>query len=98
MCIMTHKEGRHEKMYVRDNPDLKVHKLDCVPSNRPKGSWTNGVKAWKRPDEGGGSDTCVGWFFPPRTRNKNHHRWSPSVRRMVPRKPRVVGTVHQEEE
>jgi len=95
---MTHKEGRHEKMYVRDNPDLKVYPMDCVPSNRSKNSWTNGVKAWKRPDEGGGSDTCVGWFFPPRTRNKNWQRWSPSVRRWVPRKARQIGTVNQEEE
>jgi len=94
---MTHKEGRHERMYVKDNPHLEVHKIDCVPSNRPKGSWTNGVKAWER-TQGGGSDACVGWFYPPRTRNTNHHRWSPSVRRMVPRKARVVGMVHQEEE
>ena len=67
--IMTHKTGRHEKMYVKDNPHLKVHKMDCVPSNRSKGSWTNGVKAWDR-IEGSGTDKCVGWFFPPRTRNK----------------------------
>ena len=95
--IMTHKTGRHERMYVKDNPHLKVHKMDCVPSNRSKGSWTNGVKAWDR-IEGSGTDSCIGWFFPPRTRNKNHHRWSPSVGRMVPRKAREVGKVHQEEE
>ncbi len=39
--------------------------------NRPHGSWTNGVKAYER-GTGGSSDTWVGWFHPPRLRNKGH--------------------------
>ncbi len=62
---MTHKTGR-APMYIEDNPHLTIHPLDCVPSNRPKGSWTNGVKAHSK--EG----SITGWFYPPRLRNKGH--------------------------
>ena len=94
---MTHKEGRHDRMYVKDNPDMKIYPMDCVPRTRSKSAWTNGVKAYDR-GEGGTSESCVGWFHPPRTRNKNHHRYSPAARRMVPRKTRDFGKVYQEEE
>ena len=39
--------------------------------SRSHGSWTNGVKAYER-GTGGSSDTWVGWFHPPRLRNKGH--------------------------
>lgn len=39
--------------------------------SRSHGSWTNGVKAYER-GAGGSSDTWVGWFHPPRLRNKGH--------------------------
>ena len=61
--------GRLKKQYISDYPELEVHPLNCVPDDRPHGSWTNGVKAWKRGDSGS-SDTVMGWFFPPRHRNK----------------------------
>ena len=47
-------------MYVEDNLDLTIHDLNCVPSNRPKGSWTNGVKANSK------DGSVSGWFYPPR--------------------------------
>lgn len=62
---------RNTRTYVEDNPNLKVHALDCVPDNRPKGSWTNGVHAWSKAT----TETAariVGWFHPPRLRNKGH--------------------------
>lgn len=95
--VMTHKVGRHERMYVKDNPDMKVYPIDCVPSRRSKSAWTNGVKAYQRQTDTS-SEVCIGWFHPPRTRNKNHHRYSPQARRIVPRKARLVGMVHDEEE
>ena len=61
--------GRHKKEYIGDNLDLKVYPLNSVPENRPHGSWTNGVKAWER-GKNGSSDSVVGWFHPPRHRNK----------------------------
>jgi len=54
-------------MYVEENPNLEVFPFDCVPTSRPKGSWTNGVKAYTK--TGG----AVGWFYPPRMRNRKHH-------------------------
>ena len=41
--------------------------------NRPHGSWTNGVKAYER-GTGGTGDSWVGWFHPPRLRNKGHKK------------------------
>mgnify|MGYP001369394506 CR=1 FL=1 len=83
---MTHKKTeRIKKSYVQDNEDLTIHPLDCVPSYRPKGSWTNGVKAWKRATSGE-PEQVVGWFHPPRRRNKNHLKWSSSKRKFVPRR------------
>jgi len=61
--------GRSKKEYISDHPDKEVHPLNCVPDNRPHGSWTNGVKAWNRGDSGS-SDSVAGWFYPPRHRNK----------------------------
>ncbi len=66
---LSNQAGRHKKEYVNDFPDRKIHPIKCVPDDRPHGSWTNGVKAWKRGDSGS-SDSVVGWFFPPRHRNK----------------------------
>ncbi len=59
---------RHQRIYTNDN-DAKVYPKDCVPedSKRPKGSWTNGVKAYQK-GESGASDVWVGWFAPPRFR------------------------------
>ena len=49
--------------------------------NRPHGSWTNGVKAYER-GTGGSSDTWVGWFHPPRLRNKGHkNRYKSNLQR-----------------
>ena len=64
---MTHNYAERKPMYVEENPHLKVYPLDCVPSSRPKGSWTNGVKAYNK--EGG----TQGWFYPPRLRNTGRH-------------------------
>jgi len=64
---------RNQKEYTNDNPNKEVHPLDCVPDNRSKGSWTNGIKAWKK-GEGGKADSCIGWFHPPRPRNNGHKR------------------------
>lgn len=71
---MTHRIGRIKKMYVQDYPELEVQALDCVPSNRPKGSWTNGVQAWERTN-GGGEDIVIGWFYPPRLRQTSAKSW-----------------------
>jgi len=69
---MTHRIGRNHRMYVEDNPKLTVFKRNCVPENRPKGSWTNGVEAWSKGDSSN-NPSIVGWFAPPRRRNKGHH-------------------------
>ena len=61
--------GRHKKEYIGDNLDLKVYPKDCVPENRPHGSWTNGVKAWER-GKNGSSDKVVGWFYAPDTETR----------------------------
>lgn len=82
---MSHNYAERKPMYVEENPDLIVHPLNCVPTNRPKGSWTNGIKAYTK--EGG----IAGWFYPPRIRNKNHHN------RKGP-KPRNQRIVNEEEE
>jgi hypothetical protein len=68
---MTHNYAGRKPMFVEDNPDLKIWDLECVPMNRPKGSWTNGIKAYVRGSNSEPSK-CVGWFFPPRIRNKGH--------------------------
>jgi len=67
----SNKSSRHKLDYISDYPNKKVYPRDCVPMNRPHNSWTNGVKAYKR-GEGGASDSWVGWFHPPRLRNKGH--------------------------
>ena len=83
---MTHNYAERQHMYVEENPDLKVHPWNCVPTSRPKGSWTNGVKAYTK--DGG----AIGWFYPPRIRNKGHHsRKGPKPRRQIP-------TIIEEEE
>ena len=65
---MTHRIGRIKKMYVQDYHRTRSAGFRlCVPSNRPKGSWTNGVQAWERTN-GGGEDIVIGWFYPPRLR------------------------------
>lgn len=53
-------------------PSVKIYPSKGVPTNRSKTAWTNGVPAYER-GRGGLSDVCVGWFAPPRLRNKNHH-------------------------
>ena len=60
---------RLKKQYISDYPELEVHPINCVPDDRPHGSWTNGVKAWKRGDSGS-SDTVMGWFFHPDTETR----------------------------
>ena len=65
------KGTRTQKQYVGDHPNKEVHPLNCVPQFRSYGSWTHGVKAWKKGD-GGSADSCVGWLHPPRLRNKGH--------------------------
>ena len=67
----SNKAPRHKLEYTSDYPNKKVYPKDCVPMNRPHGSWTNGVKAYER-GTSGSSDTWVGWFHPPRLRNKGH--------------------------
>ena len=69
---MSHKSGRHERQYVDEYPTLKIYPSKGVPTNRSKTAWTNGVQAYER-GRGGLSDVCVGWFAPPRLRNKKHH-------------------------
>ena len=56
---------RHQKLYTNDNVGKEVFPKNCVPDERPKGSWTNGVKAYQK-GEAGASDVWVGWFAPPR--------------------------------
>ena len=87
---MTHRNGRGTKMYIEDNSEMTIHAIDCVPVNRSKNAWTNGVAAFQKATSSS-SDELVGWFYPPRLRNKNHHG------RSAPRK--IVDRVaHLEEE
>ena len=65
------KGTRWGNQYIHDNPDKEVFPYDCVPTSRSKGSWTQGVKAWEKGD-GSNADKCIGWFHPPRMRNKGH--------------------------
>jgi len=65
------KGTRWGNQYIHDNPNKEVFPYDCVPTSRSKGSWTQGVKAWMKGD-GSNADKCVGWFHPPRLRNKGH--------------------------
>lgn len=81
---MTHNYAGRKPMYVEENPTLKVYPLDCVPESRPKGSWTNGVKAYNK--EGG----TKGWFHPPRPRNKGS-------RILTGTKPRSITDISEEE-
>ncbi len=77
---MAHNYAERKPMYVEENPHLTIHPLNCVPTHRPKGSWTNGIKAYQKGSNSQGP-RCVGWFFPPRIRNKGHHnRSGPSGR------------------
>ena len=77
----SNRGGRNSFSYVEDFPDQVVFPLDCVPNDRPKGSWTNGVKAWKKSTTTS-SVQLVGWFHPPRLRNRNHHnRMGPNPER-----------------
>lgn len=69
---MGHNYAERKPMYVEENPDLEIYPLNCVPSTRPKGSWTNGIKAYTK-GTNSESSKCVGWFFPPRIRNRGHH-------------------------
>ena len=88
---MTHRSGRGTKMYIEDNSEMTIHAIDCVPVNRSKNAWTNGVAAYRRKTPSTSSDQLVGWFYPPRLRNKNHHG------RSAPRK--IVDRIaHFEEE
>jgi hypothetical protein len=73
--------NRYQKVYLHDMKGHEVHDKDCVPEERPRGSWTNGVKAWQKGEQGA-PDIWVGWFSPPRLRNRNHHnRLGPNPRR-----------------
>lgn len=56
---------RHQKLYTNDNEGKEVFAKNCVPENRPKSSWTKGVKAYTK-GIAGSSDVWVGWFAPPR--------------------------------
>jgi hypothetical protein len=58
---------RYQKSYTNDDESKKVFAKNCVPDevNRPKGSWTKGVKAYTK-GVGGARDEWVGWFAPPR--------------------------------
>ena len=81
---MSHNYAERQTMYVEENPDLKIYPFDCVPTYRPKGSWTNGIKAYRKGTNSQGP-SCVGWFYPPRIRNNGHHsRNGPKPRRAIP--------------
>ena len=56
---------RYQRLYTQDNEGKEVFPKECVPDERPKGSWTKGVKAWLKGEQGA-NDTWVGWFSPPR--------------------------------
>jgi len=89
---MTKRSGRDNRMYIEDNPNLKVYPINCVPSSRSKSSWTNGVEAFQKRTTTTG-DKLIGWFYPPRLRNKRHHnRFGPN-----PKINRLAST-HIEEE
>jgi hypothetical protein len=64
---MTYYTERHQREFVDSSNEHLVQPLDCVPQDRAKGGWTKGVKAWKKEN---GQDNVVGWFTPPRQRNK----------------------------
>ncbi len=83
---MGHNYAERKPMYVEENPNLTVYPLNSVPTNRPKGSWTNGIKAYTKDGK------CLGYFFPPRLRNKGHHT------RRGPKPRRNRGIAIQEEE
>jgi|DEB0MinimDraft_3_1074331.scaffolds.fasta_scaffold00045_3 hypothetical protein len=68
----SNRAGRNQKMYVEDHPDSEIYPLNCVPKERPKGSWTNGVLAWQKATASE-SAKIVGWLTPPRFKNLNHH-------------------------
>ena len=73
-----------------EHPTLKVYPSKGVPTNRSKTAWTNGVEAYER-GRGGDSDRQVGWFYPPRLRNKRHHSRSSPM-------PKINRMAHLEEE
>ena len=56
---------RHQKLYTNDNEGKEVFPINSVPKNRPKSSWTHGVKAYTK-GISGANDSWVGWFAPPR--------------------------------
>jgi hypothetical protein len=56
---------RHQRLYTQDNEGKQIFAKDCIPEERPTGSWTKGVKAWKKGEQGA-PDVWVGWFHPPR--------------------------------
>lgn len=68
--------GRNQRMWVEDYPDAEVFAKDSVPLERPKGSWTNGVKAWKKATSSEPAE-WVGWFTQPRLRRqrKANSQW-----------------------
>ena len=52
-CVVSwmgrfNRSSRVQRMYVEDHPEAPVWDIDCVPETRPKGSWTNGTKAWSK--------------------------------------------------
>ena len=63
------RSGRIQRVYVEDHPEAPVWDIDCVPETRPKGSWTNGTKAWSKPTSTEGAK-WIGWFTPPRMRRQ----------------------------
>lgn len=63
----SNRNGRNQQMFIEDFPNAKVHPLNCVPDERPKGSWTNGVLAWQKSTSSENAK-IVGWFTPPRFR------------------------------
>ena len=66
---LFNKSGRTERYYTKDFPEMEVHPKDCVPDERPYGTWTFGTKAWLKGEQGA-SDEWIGWFTPPRLRQK----------------------------
>ena len=72
---------RNQKLYVHEQAQAQVWPLDCVPDHRPQGSWTNGVLAWEKGYHGD-ADQIVGWFAPPRLRQKRAKQLSAHMRKM----------------
>jgi hypothetical protein len=70
---------RNQKLYVHEQAQVQVWPLDCVPDHRPQGSWTNGVLAWEK-GLLGAPDQMVGWFAPPRLRQKRSKQLSAHMR------------------